>query len=332
MAVDISPDHKNLRIHDIHTMLSKVFWSPDITREEILKGIRNSALVVGAYGEGSRQIGFLRVVSDKIRCAYLMDVVVHEDFRRQGIGQTMVRFALSHPELKDVYQWLLVTKDAHGVYEKCGFRLLQNPERWMSIMVPRPDRSHYGGLPSHASPAQVAARSDDACRQTPMNVAHRIVPARMEDAAEIARLSTELGYPTTVEQTRTALGCLLESPRHFVAVAGAEGGTLLGWIAAERRLSLESAETAEITGLVVAAPARRSGIGSALAASAEQWALGEGFACIRVRSNVMRTDSHPFYQGIGFRPTKTQHVYEKSLRPPAPADAGRHPHREGHNG
>jgi len=143
----------------------------------------------------------------------------------------------------------------------------------------------------------------------------------MEDAAGIARLSTELGYPATVEQTRTTLGCLLESSRYFVAVAvaRAEDGTLLGWITAERRMSLESGETSEITGLVVTAPARRSGIGMALVASAEQWALGEGFTCISVRSNVVRTESHPFYQGIGFRPTKTQHVYEKLLRSPAPA-------------
>ena len=102
-------------------------------------------MVVGAYGEESQQIGFLRVVSDKVRFAYLMDVVVHEDYRRQGIGQRMVNCALAHPDLKDVYQWLLITKDAHGVYEKCGFRLLKNPEKWMSIILPRPERANFIG-------------------------------------------------------------------------------------------------------------------------------------------------------------------------------------------
>ncbi len=145
MSVEISADNENLRIDDIHTMLSKVFWSPNITKAEIAKGIKNSALVVGAYSEGTHQIGFLRVVSDKVRFAYLMDVVVHEEYRRQGIGQGMVNYALSHPELKDVYQWFLITKDAHGVYEKCGFTLLTNPEKWMSIISPRPDRTNFIG-------------------------------------------------------------------------------------------------------------------------------------------------------------------------------------------
>lgn len=145
MIVEISSNREDLHIDDIHEMLSKVFWSPDITENEIFKGIKNSALVVGAYIESGKQIGFLRVISDKVRFAYLLDVVVHEDYRRQGIGQRMVKFALSHPELKDVYQWLLITMDAHGVYEKCGFESLKNPEKWMSIIKPRPDRANFIG-------------------------------------------------------------------------------------------------------------------------------------------------------------------------------------------
>jgi GNAT superfamily N-acetyltransferase len=145
MIVNISSNKEDLHIDDIHHLLSKVFWSPNITENEILKGIKNSALAVGAYTESGQQIGFLRVMSDKVRFAYLLDVVVNEDFRRQGIGQRMVRFALLHPELKDVYQWLLITKDAHGVYEKCGFELLKKTEKWMSIIKPRPNRANFIG-------------------------------------------------------------------------------------------------------------------------------------------------------------------------------------------
>jgi ribosomal protein S18 acetylase RimI-like enzyme len=102
--MEISSAQERLRMGDIREMLSKVFWCPDITEKEIVKGVENSALAVGAYREDGKQIGFLRVISDKVRFAYLVDVVVHEEHRRQGIGQEMVRFALSHPELRDVYQ------------------------------------------------------------------------------------------------------------------------------------------------------------------------------------------------------------------------------------
>lgn len=144
MGVHISSDREKLHLSDIRMMLSKTYWCPGITENEIRKGIENSALVVGAYLENGRQIGFLRAVSDKVRFACLLDVVVSKAYRRRGIAREMVRYTLAHPELKGVYQWFLVTKDAHGVYEKCGFRFLKNPENWMAILNARPDRADYG--------------------------------------------------------------------------------------------------------------------------------------------------------------------------------------------
>jgi ribosomal protein S18 acetylase RimI-like enzyme len=145
MKIRLSADTNDLRIDEVQAMLSKVFWSPGITKNEILKGIENSALVVGAFNERGEQVGFARVVSDKVRFAYLLDVVVREDCRRRGIGRKMVEFALSHSEMTDVYQWHLLTVDAHDVYRKCGFGPLPNPERWMSIVKPRPDRKTFPG-------------------------------------------------------------------------------------------------------------------------------------------------------------------------------------------
>jgi GNAT superfamily N-acetyltransferase len=85
----------------------------------------------------------------------------------------------------------------------------------------------------------------------------------------------------------------------------------------ERRVSLESGEAAEITGLVVAASARRTGVGKALVSSAEQWTARQGLTAIRVRSNITRAESHPFYERLGFLRKKTQHTYEKPLGPSA---------------
>lgn len=145
MKTGFSTDPSRLRLGEIRDMLSTTYWSPGITEEEIRKGIRNSALVVGAYDETGRQVGFCRVISDKTRFAYLLDVIVAPDCRHHGIGRAMVRFAVSHPELKDVYQWILKTSDAHGVYGKCGFEPLGETEKWMGKIGPRPDRREFEG-------------------------------------------------------------------------------------------------------------------------------------------------------------------------------------------
>jgi GNAT superfamily N-acetyltransferase len=130
----------NMDFNEITGMLGKTYWSPGIQQSEIIRGAGNSALLVGAFTSDNRQIGFARVISDKTRFGYIMDVVVHESCRKQGIGQAMVNFILNNPDLKDVYQWLLITKDAHGVYQKVGFKAIERPGDWMEIRSPRPVR------------------------------------------------------------------------------------------------------------------------------------------------------------------------------------------------
>jgi GNAT superfamily N-acetyltransferase len=143
---------------------------------------------------------------------------------------------------------------------------------------------------------------------------HRIRPATLADAGGIARLSGELGYPAPTEEVAARLAILLSLPAHFIAVA-AEDDSLLGWIEIERRLTLESGARAEIVGLVVGAAHRRAGVGRALVAAAETWAAAEGLGAVAVRSNVVRAESHPFYERLGFLKHKTQHVYVRDLGP-----------------
>lgn len=130
---------ENMDFEKVTKMLSEAFWSKDIKIDEVKKGARNSALVLGVF-YNNEQIAYSRVISDKTRFAYIMDVYVDENFRKNGIGQLMINSIIKHDDLKDVYQWMLITKDAHGVYEKAGFKLVSRPEDWMEIRNERPRR------------------------------------------------------------------------------------------------------------------------------------------------------------------------------------------------
>ena len=127
----------------VSNWLHDVYWSPGITKPEVILGARNASLVVGGFDELGKQVSFLRLISDKVRFAYILDVVVDPDRRGKGIGRDMVKYAMNHPEMSLVYQWVLKTKDAHGVYAKLGFEPMNDPERWMTIQRPRPDRSSF---------------------------------------------------------------------------------------------------------------------------------------------------------------------------------------------
>lgn len=133
----ISDDIKKFDFEKVTRMLQEAFWSKGIGINEVRQGAANSTLVIGAFTAKGDQIGYARAISDKTRFAYILDVYVDEKYRKQGIGQGMVKFIFNHPSLKDVYRWLLITRDAHGVYSKVGFKQLENPDNWMEIRNPR---------------------------------------------------------------------------------------------------------------------------------------------------------------------------------------------------
>ena len=140
--------------------------------------------------------------------------------------------------------------------------------------------------------------------------------AAAADAAELARLSAQLGYPCDAATMRQRLERLAARADHAVFVASTgERASLAGWVHVGVGLWLESGECAEILGLVVDPAARRGGVGRRLAAAAERWSCAAGFERIVVRSNAVRPEAHAFYPSLGYALEKTQRVYGKALTP-----------------
>src|SRR6267378_2258417 len=141
----------------------------------------------------------------------------------------------------------------------------------------------------------------------------QIRPPRTADAEQLGALNRQLGYATETQELVSRIDRLSELQEHFVAVAEVDG-TVVGWVQAEHRFSMEAGDKAEIVGLIVGAAARRSGVGRLLVQAAEDWATDRGLRSILVRTNVIRPESHSFYKQIGYTQSKTQHVYAKPLQ------------------
>ena len=136
--------------------------------------------------------------------------------------------------------------------------------------------------------------------------------AAIADAAAIARLSETLGYPVSAAIMAERLARVLDRDEHVVFVV--DTTEVVGWIHAAEQEILEVDRFCEIWGLVVADGQRGKGIGRRLIDAVDQWALGRGLNTILVRSNIVRPESHPFYERVGFARYKTQHAYRKHLR------------------
>lgn len=142
--LEVDDDVARIDFAAVHAWLAGSYWSPGVERERVEQAARFSALVVGAYFAG-KQVGYVRVVSDRTTFAWIADVFVDPAHRGRGIARAMVRFALEHPNLQGLRRWMLATRDAHGVYAAAGFRGLEVPGEMM-IFRPRGDYHRDAGI------------------------------------------------------------------------------------------------------------------------------------------------------------------------------------------
>jgi len=95
-------------------------YSTGLPPERFAMVIENS-LCFSVFHHG-KQIGFSRVISDCTEFASLWDVFIDEPHRKKGLGKALMKYIQDHPRLRGVFRWFLMTEDAHGLYQKFGFK------------------------------------------------------------------------------------------------------------------------------------------------------------------------------------------------------------------
>jgi GNAT superfamily N-acetyltransferase len=137
--------------------------------------------------------------------------------------------------------------------------------------------------------------------------------AALADAEPLARLMTELGYPTSSQQMERRLTSILgdASYRTFVAC---DGDAIVGVIGTRVGPMYEiDAPYGQIMAMVVSATHRRQGVGVLLVQAAESHFLERGAAVSIVTSANRRGDAHAFYEAHGY--TFDGRRYKKALAP-----------------
>jgi GNAT superfamily N-acetyltransferase len=126
----ISTDPARLDLAWTHDYLTNdAYWAQGISYRVFEKSTEN-ALCFGVYHQ-ERQIGFARVISDYATFAYLADVFISKEYRGRDLGRWLVKCILGYPELQGLRRWMLLTSDAHGLYERYGFIPVRHPEKVM---------------------------------------------------------------------------------------------------------------------------------------------------------------------------------------------------------
>ncbi len=126
----ISDNKEYIQLHEVKRLLEQSYWANKRSLETIQVAIENS-LCFGVYLEATKQqVGFARVLTDYATSFYLCDVIIDEAYRGNGMGKALMERIVTDQRLKSL-KGLLITKDAHKLYENYGFEVIN--DRFMGL-------------------------------------------------------------------------------------------------------------------------------------------------------------------------------------------------------
>ena len=96
-------------------------WEVDPV-EKLAAALTNSWGWVTARTADGRLVGFVQVISDGIRHAYILKMVVHPEFRRRGIGSRVMKELMALLNDHGMLPTLVATPGNEGFYAHFGFR------------------------------------------------------------------------------------------------------------------------------------------------------------------------------------------------------------------
>ncbi len=130
LEVDDDPARFDLDVtYDL--VVNQAYWATERTRDFVAQTIAAS-WSFGVY-DGDRQLGFARVVTDRLTFAWVCDVVVDEPLRGRGIGHFLMQTVTEAVSSTIVGWQVLRTRDAHSLYRDLGWTDLVEADRWMEI-------------------------------------------------------------------------------------------------------------------------------------------------------------------------------------------------------
>lgn len=102
-------------------------WWKDTYDKSKLKGLIKGSFAFAVVIDKNQTIGMGRILSDGISDAYIQDLIILPEYRKQGIGKKLVDKLIEYCHSKDV-KWiaLIAEPDQDGFYSSAGFKHMKN--------------------------------------------------------------------------------------------------------------------------------------------------------------------------------------------------------------
>ena len=114
-----------MNTEEIIGLLKKAYWAEDRSAKQIEKSVKNSECYGICPEDGSKLMGFARVITDYATTYYVCDVIIDEDYRNMGLGTALMGYIESLPAYRGL-RGILITRDAIEFYRKFGYEVLND--------------------------------------------------------------------------------------------------------------------------------------------------------------------------------------------------------------
>lgn len=122
MKYSIIDGADKMELTEVMGLLKQTCWAGQRSPEQVQRSMEHSRCYAVRLENGTLA-GFARVISDFATTYYLCDVVVDVECQRKGLGKALISYIENVPEYQGL-RGVLITRDAHGLYEKFGYRTL----------------------------------------------------------------------------------------------------------------------------------------------------------------------------------------------------------------
>jgi predicted GNAT family N-acyltransferase len=110
------------QVSDLMDLYKNEFWSDKRTREDVVKMLASTDVIIGLVDECDRLIGITRVLTDFVYRAMIFDVIIKPTHRKMGLGAKLMDAVLNHPKLQTVEHFYLnCLPNMMPFYERWGF-------------------------------------------------------------------------------------------------------------------------------------------------------------------------------------------------------------------
>lgn len=110
------------QVSDLMDLYKNEFWSDKRTRQDVVKMLASTDVIIGLVDECDQLIGITRVLTDFVYRAMIFDVIIKPTHRKMGLGSKLMDAVLNHPKLQTVENFALnCLPHMMPFYERWGF-------------------------------------------------------------------------------------------------------------------------------------------------------------------------------------------------------------------